>query len=145
MILANILSGGYEGKVYPVNPKADEILGLRACPSVTQVSGDLDLVVVVVPATFVPQVLREAAGKGAGAAIVISGGFRESGRGDPEEELKDIVRETGMRIVAPGDGVRSHGRDLAKWDSGRHSGGMGGGRRPWDLSDGEPGQPTGHL
>lgn len=100
MILANIL-GGYEGKVYPVNPKADEILGLRACPSVTQVSGDLDLVVVVVPATFVPQVLREAAGKGAGAAIVISRGFRESGRGDLEEELKDIVRETGMRILGP--------------------------------------------
>jgi len=101
VILANILGGGYEGDVYPVNPKADEILGLRVYPSVSQIPSDLDLVVVVVPAPFVPGVLREAANKGAGAGIIISGGFRESGREDLEQELVDIVAETGLRLVGP--------------------------------------------
>jgi len=101
VILANIVDGGYEGKVYPINPKADQILGLRAYPSVSQIPSDLDLVVVVIPAPFVPGVLREAADKGAGAAVVISGGFREAGRQDLEEELRSIVRETGLRIIGP--------------------------------------------
>lgn len=101
VILANILDGGYEGNVYPVNPKADEILGLQAYPSVSQIPSSLDLVVVVVPAPFVPGVLREATHKGAGAGIIISGGFRESGREDLEQELVDLVAETGLRLVGP--------------------------------------------
>jgi len=101
VILANIVGGGYDGKVYPVNPKAGEILGLRVYPSVSEIPSRLDLVVVVVPAPFVPGVLREAVSKGAGAGIIISGGFRESGRGDLEHELLDIVTETGLRLVGP--------------------------------------------
>ena len=101
VILANILNGGYEGNVYAVNPKAGEILGLRVYPSVSEIPSSLDLVVVVVPAPFVPGVLREAAGKGARAGIIISGGFREAGREDLEQELLDIVTETGLRLVGP--------------------------------------------
>ncbi len=101
VILANIVGGGYEGAVYPVNPKAGEILGLRVYPSVGEIPADLDLVVVVVPARFVPGTLREAVSKGAGAGIIISGGFRESGREDLEQELLDIVAETGIRLVGP--------------------------------------------
>ena len=100
-ILANIVSGGYEGEVYPVNPKADEILGLQVYPTVSEIPANLDLVVVVVPARFVPGTLREAVGKGATAGIIISGGFRESGREDLEQELLDIVAETGIRLVGP--------------------------------------------
>ena len=100
-ILANILHGGYEGDIYPVNPKADQILGLRAYPSVSDVPAGLDLAVIVVPASFVPGMLREVAAKGAGAAIVISGGFREAGREDLEQELRAVMAETGLRLVGP--------------------------------------------
>ena len=91
-ILANIVNGGYEGTVYPVNPKASEVLGLPAYPSVSACPTSLDLAVVVVPAPFVPGVLREAAAKGAGAAIIISGGFRE---------ILAVTAETGLRLIGP--------------------------------------------
>ncbi|MFN2184481.1 MAG: acetate--CoA ligase family protein [Anaerolineae bacterium] len=100
-ILANIINGGYEGAVYPVNPRAGEVLGLPAYPSVSDCPSTLDLAVVVVPAPFVPGVLREAAAKGAGAAIVISGGFREAGREDLEAEILAVRRETGLRLIGP--------------------------------------------
>jgi acyl-CoA synthetase (NDP forming) len=100
-ILANIVNGGYEGRVYPVNPKAGEILGLPAYASVSACPSSLDLAVVVVPAPLVPGVLGEAAAKGAGAAIIISGGFREAGREDLEEEMLAVVAETGLRLIGP--------------------------------------------
>lgn len=100
-ILANIVAGGFEGEVYPINPKADQILGLPVYSSVSEIPDGLDLVVVVIPARFVPEVLREAAEKGAGGAIVISGGFRESGRDDLEQRLMEIVAETGLRVLGP--------------------------------------------
>jgi acyl-CoA synthetase (NDP forming) len=100
-ILANIINGGYGGTVYPVNPKAGEVLGLPAYPSVSACPSNLDLAVVVVPAPFVPGVLREAAAKGAGAAIIISGGFREAGREDLEEEIMAVTAETGLRLIGP--------------------------------------------
>ncbi len=100
-ILANIVKGGYEGKVYPVNPRAGEILGLPAYASVSECPSGLDMAVVVVPASFVPGVLREVAARGAGAAIIISGGFREAGREDLEEELRIITAETGLRLIGP--------------------------------------------
>jgi len=101
VILANILSGGYTGHVYPINPKEKEILGITALPSIDEIPEKLDLVVIVIPAALVPGVLRQAAAKGAGAAIIISGGFREAGRIDLEEELLAISAETGIRLVGP--------------------------------------------
>lgn len=100
-ILANIINGGFEGKVYPVNPTASAVLGLPAYPSVNACPANLDLAVVVVPATLVPGVLREAAAKGAGAAIIISGGFREAGREDLEAEILAVTAETGLRLIGP--------------------------------------------
>jgi acyl-CoA synthetase (NDP forming) len=93
--------GGYEGDLYPINPKADEVLGLPAYPSVSAVPGVVDLAVVAIPATYVAAVLREAAEKGVGGAVVVTGGFREAGRADLEDELRSIVEETGLRILGP--------------------------------------------
>ncbi len=101
VILANILAGGFTGKIFPINPKEQTILGLPVYPSVDDILESIDLAVIVVPASFVPGVLRQSASKGAGAAIIISGGFREAGRLDLEKELLDIVSETGIRIVGP--------------------------------------------
>jgi acyl-CoA synthetase (NDP forming) len=125
-ILANIVNGGYKGRIYPVNPKADLILGLPVYPSVSDIPGGLDLVVVVVPARFVPGVLREAASKGAGAGIIISGGFREAGREDLEQELLTVVAETGMRLVGPNcQGINYRPNELcASWPLVTASGSM---------------------
>lgn len=101
IVLKSILDGGFAGDIYPVNPKQKEILGLRAYPSIGNVPGNVDLAVVAIPAPYVPDVLREAVDKGVGGAVVLSGGFREAGRADLEEQLAEIVSSSGLRIVGP--------------------------------------------
>jgi acetyltransferase len=101
MTLNSIIRGGYKGQIYPVNAKGGEIQGLRAYRSLSEIPGEVDLVVVLVPAHFVPEVLREAAQKEIPGAVVCSGGFREAGRIDLEEELKSISSRYGIRILGP--------------------------------------------
>jgi acetyltransferase len=101
MTLNSILRAGYEGQVHPVNPKGGTILGLSVCPSLKEVPTPLDLVVVVVPANLVPEVLREAAKKGCAGAVILTAGFRESGRPDLEEEILSISRQSGLRLLGP--------------------------------------------
>ncbi len=103
LILENLLESGFTGKLYPINPKVDEILGLRTYPSIGNVIEDIDLAVIVVPATIVPNVLKECGKKGIKSTIVISGGFRESGKeGEELEKLViEIINETGIRLVGP--------------------------------------------
>lgn len=94
----------FKGKIFPVNPKYDEVLGLKCYKSVKEIPEPVDLVVIVVPAQVVPQVLRDAGEKGVKAAIIISGGFRETGTEEGkrlEEELKKISKEYGIRIIGP--------------------------------------------
>jgi len=103
IILKNIIEAGYKGKIYPVNPKANEILGLKTYPKITAIPDDVDLVVVVVPARFVPSVMEDAGIKGVKAAVIISGGFAETG---PEgaklqEEVKKVARKYGIRFLGP--------------------------------------------
>jgi len=101
MTLDSILRGGYEGKLYAVNPKGGKILGRKAYPSLSEVPGTIDVVIIVVPAKLVPTVLRDAAAKGAKGAIIQSAGFREAGRLDLEEEILAISREYGIRLMGP--------------------------------------------
>jgi len=102
-VVANIKEGGYQGRVYPVNPKTDEILGLRAYPSVLDIPGAVDLAVIVIPARFVADVLEECGQKGVPTAVVISAGFREAGREGVERERKltEIARQHNMRLIGP--------------------------------------------
>ena len=88
-VLENLVKGGYakKGKVYPINPKADEILGHKAYPSVLDVPESIDLAVIVIPYSYVPHVLEECGEKNIPAAIVISAGFREAGKEGLEREL----------------------------------------------------------
>ena len=101
IILKNILDGGYGGSLYPVNPKAETILGLTCYPSLAAIPGGLDLVVVVVPAKFVPGVIDEGGRKGIKGAVVISGGFGEIGNGDLENEVKAAAARHGVRVIGP--------------------------------------------
>jgi len=102
-VLANIQEGGYEGHLYPVNPKADEILGLKAYPSVLKIPGPVDLAVIVIPYRFVPAVLEECGQKGVSAVVVISAGFREAGREglEREQELIETARKYDLRLIGP--------------------------------------------
>jgi acetyltransferase len=102
-VLKNTIECGYEGKVYAINPKGGEILGVKAYPSVKDVPGDIDLVVIVVPDRFVAGVLEECGEKGVNGAVVITAGFREmGGEGlQKERELVDIVQRHNMRMLGP--------------------------------------------
>jgi acyl-CoA synthetase (NDP forming) len=101
MTLDCLIRGGYEGTVFPINPKGGEILGLRVYPSLNEVPGQLDLAMIIVPFQFVASVLQEAAKKNVAGAIICSGGFKEAGRQDLEDELKAIGRQTGVRLLGP--------------------------------------------
>jgi len=102
-VLKNLLECGYEGQIYPINPKAEEILGQRAYPSVLAVNGDIDLTVIVVPDRFVAAVLEECGQKGVKGVIVITAGFREMGGEGikKENELLEIIRRYNMRMLGP--------------------------------------------
>ncbi|MEE8391138.1 MAG: acetate--CoA ligase [Anaerolineae bacterium] len=102
-VLANLQEGGYPGHLYPVNLKADEILGLKAYPSVLDIPDPVDLAVIVIPYPFVPAVLEQCGQKGIPAAVVISAGFREAGREglERERELIEIVEKYDMRLIGP--------------------------------------------
>jgi acetyltransferase len=102
-VLKNIVDSGFEGDVHPVNPKADEILGLRAYGSVIDVPGVVDLAVIVVPAEIVLDVMQECGEKGIEAAIVISAGFEETGKegAERQRQLLEIAEEHGIRVLGP--------------------------------------------
>lgn len=102
-ILRNAVSHGFRGAVYPVNPKATEILGLRCYPDILAVPDPVELAVLVLPAALCPAVLDACGRRGIRAAIVISGGFREVGpKGAAlEAELVRIARHYGMRLIGP--------------------------------------------
>jgi len=102
-VLANLVNGGYPGQLYPVNPKADEILGLKAYPSVLDIPAPVELAIIVIPYSLVPAALEQCGQKGVSAVTVISAGFREAGREglERERELVEIAARYGMRLIGP--------------------------------------------
>jgi acyl-CoA synthetase (NDP forming) len=101
MTFDSIIKGGFEGRLYPVNPKAGIILGHKAYSSLGEVPDRVDVVVIIVPARLVPGVLEEAAAKGAKGAIIQSAGFRESGRAELEKEVLELSRKCEIRLMGP--------------------------------------------
>ena len=93
--------GVFKGELYPVNPHEDYILAFKCYPSIKEIIGKIELVVVVVPAESVPQVMEEAASKGAKAAVIISGGFGEVGNHQLEQKVKEIAKQAGIRVLGP--------------------------------------------
>ncbi len=104
-VLENLVNGGYVkvGKIYPINPKADEILGQKAYPSVLDVPDDIDLAVIVIPYPYVPAVLKDCGKKNIAGVVVISAGFREAGMEGLERELElvEIANEYKFRLIGP--------------------------------------------
>jgi acetyl coenzyme A synthetase (ADP forming)-like protein len=93
----------YKGRIYPVNPTADEILGFKAYPSVRAIPDKIDVAVISVPAEKVPEAAVDAGEAGVKGLIVISGGFKEVGHEGAvrEERLVEVVRKYGMRLIGP--------------------------------------------
>jgi acetyltransferase len=102
-VLANLVNGGFKGAIVPVNPGADEILGLKCYKSLSDYDGRIDLGIVVVAGKFVKDALRAAIEKGARSVIVITAGFKETGAAGAkaEQELVEICKATGVRMVGP--------------------------------------------
>jgi acetyltransferase len=102
-VLKNIIDAGYKGLIYPVNPQASKILGLRCYPSLADIDSPIDLVVIVLPAPAVIDAVRMAGEKGVKACVVISAGFRESGAegAKREAELVRVANSFGVRIIGP--------------------------------------------
>ena len=99
----NLVSMGFKGPIFPVNPAATEIEGFRAYPSVLEIKEEVELAVVTVPAAAVVEVARQCADKGVRGLVVISAAFGESGPEGIElqRRLLEVCRQSGMRLVGP--------------------------------------------
>jgi acetate---CoA ligase (ADP-forming) len=99
----NLLTAGFNGPVYPVNPNTPVVQSVLAYPSVGEVPGPVDLAVLVVPAPGVVRAARECAAKGVRALVVISAGFAETGPEGAERQaqLLRVCRDAGMRLIGP--------------------------------------------
>jgi len=84
-IFANILKGGYQGTLYPVNPAARSILSMRAYPSVSEIPDAVDLAIIVLSADATLKAVEESARKGVKGVVIVSAGFREVGK----KQVKD--------------------------------------------------------
>lgn len=102
-ILRSLVEGEYRGKVYPVNPKADEILDLKCYKSVSEIPAEVDLAVLSIPPRAVPGVIEDCGEKDVKAIVIVSGGFKEVGPEGEELERKsvEIARKYGIRIIGP--------------------------------------------
>lgn len=91
----------FKGELFPVNPNEDSILGFQCCPSVANVSGELDLVVIVVPANIVPSIMEDAASKKVKVVVIISSGFGEVGNHELENKVVAVAKKAGIRVLGP--------------------------------------------
>jgi acyl-CoA synthetase (NDP forming)/GNAT superfamily N-acetyltransferase len=102
-VLANLLRGNFTGPVFPVNPDARSVRGVRAYASVTDIPDEVDLAVVAVPAAGIDEVMDSCLEKGVKALVVISSGFADAGEGGnvAERRLVAEARAHGMRVIGP--------------------------------------------
>jgi acyl-CoA synthetase (NDP forming) len=91
----------FKGELYAVNPNENSVLGVKCIPTIAKIPGDVELVVIVVPAEIVPQIMRDAAGKKIRTAVIISAGFGEVGNHELESEVATIAKDAGMRVLGP--------------------------------------------
>ena len=103
MLFKNIVEGGFEGAVFPVNSKAGVVQSVTAYKSVLDCPGPVDLALVVVPARAVVGVAKECAQKGVKGLVVVSSGFAETGKEGAalQQQLVEVCRESGMRLIGP--------------------------------------------
>ena len=100
-IVENIVSRGYQGVIYPVNPKGDEVLGNKIYPDLSRIPGEVDLAVIAIPAKHVFDAVKDCAEKGVKYLAIITSGFSEVGKPEEERRIASYAREHGMRVLGP--------------------------------------------
>ncbi len=100
-VMKNLINGGYQGKIYPIHPKADAIMGTQAYKSVKDVPGEIDTAVFAIPAHLVAAALIECGEKKIAGAVLIPSGFAETGNVEGQTELQEIGRKYGIRLMGP--------------------------------------------
>jgi acetyl coenzyme A synthetase (ADP forming)-like protein len=100
-VMKNLINGGYKGQIYPIHPKAGEILGYKAYRSVKDVPGPIDVAVFAIPAKLVAQALTEVGEKEIPGAVLIPSGFAETGNVEGQQEIVDIGRKYNVRLMGP--------------------------------------------
>jgi len=100
-IVENIVQSGYEGDLYPVNPKGGNTLGKMVYPDLSQIEGDVDLAVISIPARFVFDAVKSCANKGVKHLVIITSGFSEVGNTEEEKRIVRYARAHGMRVLGP--------------------------------------------
>ncbi|HEY48603.1 MAG TPA: hypothetical protein G4O13_00975 [Dehalococcoidia bacterium] len=101
--ITNLRNFGFRGRIYPINPYYDEVLGLKSYSDVTEVGEPIDLAIVITPPPTVPAIIEQCAHSGVKAALIVSENFAEAGGEGAElqRELVEIVRRTGIRVMGP--------------------------------------------
>src|SRR6516164_8594791 len=100
-VMKNLINGGYQGQIYPIHPKAAEILGKKAYKSVKEVAGAIDVAVFAIPAPLVAGALRECGEKKIPGAVLIPSGFAETGNVELQDEIVKVGRECNVRLMGP--------------------------------------------
>ncbi|MBF0122862.1 MAG: acetate--CoA ligase family protein [Candidatus Omnitrophica bacterium] len=100
-ILNNVIQNGFKGKIYPINKKSTEILGVKCFSSVLDVPTDIDFAVIAVPAPFVESVLKDCVKKNVKGTVVITSGFSEVGKVAEEKAIKDIADQNNIALLGP--------------------------------------------
>src|SRR5487761_2047311 len=100
-VMKNLINGGYKGGIYPIHPKAPEILGYKAYKSVKDVPGVIDTAVFAIPAKFVAGALVECGEKKIPGAVLIPSGFAEAGAPELQAEIVEIGKKYNVRLMGP--------------------------------------------
>jgi len=127
-ILYNLINAGFQGPIYPINPKADEILGLKAYKDILSIPAPADIAVIVIPARMVIDAVRDCGKAGVKSAVIITGGFAEAGEEGEQmqKELAEVARKSRVRLIGPNcQGVNNpHANLCASWPLLTTKGGM---------------------
>jgi acetate---CoA ligase (ADP-forming) len=101
--IKTLLNQGFEGQIYPVNPKEKSVLGFPCYGKVSEIEGPVEMVLITTPAKTIPKILEDCGKKGVSGAVIIAGGFGEMGQAgrDLEKEIVTIAREHEIRVVGP--------------------------------------------
>jgi len=127
-ILYNLIHAGFQGPIYPINPKAYELLGLKAYPDIEATPAPADLAVIVIPSRMVTGTIEKCGRSGVRAAVIVTGGFAEAGvEGEKlQQELAAAAARYGIRVVGPNcQGINyPHHNLCASWPLLTNRGGM---------------------
>jgi acetyl coenzyme A synthetase (ADP forming)-like protein len=101
--IKTLIEEKFEGRIYPVNPKEESILGLPCYAQVSDIEDPVEIVLITTPATTIPEILEDCGKKGVAGAVIIAGGFGELGQEGKKLEgrIVDIARENHIRIIGP--------------------------------------------